>query len=92
MRGDSSLHWKEIFLQAMNESDREKLRRLVPKAEAAIFLRREELGNSAEAREELSTIVVAMEALRSIRVQQLGSITPRASNDGGRIVESEESS
>jgi hypothetical protein len=91
MRGDSSLHWKEIFLQAMNESDREKLRRLVPKAEAAIFLRREELGNSAEAREELSTIVVAMEALRSIRVQQLGGVTPRASHDGGRIVESAES-
>jgi hypothetical protein len=78
MRGDRSLHWKEIFLQAMNESDREKLRQLVPKAEAAIFLRREELGNSAEAHEELSTIVVAMEALRSIRVQRLGGVTPRA--------------
>jgi len=72
MSGDSSFHWKEIFLQAMDESDREKLRRLVPKAEAAIFLRRKELGNSVEAREELSTMAVAIEALRSIRVHQLG--------------------
>ena len=91
MRGDSSLHWKEIFLQAMNESDREKLRRLVPKAEAAIFLRRKQLGNSVEAREELSTMAVAIEALRLIRVRQLGGGKSRASHDGERMVEGAES-
>jgi hypothetical protein len=60
MRGDSSLHWKEIFMEAMDESDRERLRQLVPKAEAAIFLRRKELGDSADNREELSTMAVAV--------------------------------
>jgi hypothetical protein len=88
MRTDSSLHWKEIFTQAMNESDREQLRRLVPKAEAAIFLRRAELEDSAENREELSTIAVAIEALRSIRVHQLGGVKAGASNVGGRMSES----
>jgi hypothetical protein len=61
-----------MFLQAMDESDREKLRRLVPKAEAAIFIRREELGNSVEAREELGTMAVAIAALCSIRIHELG--------------------
>jgi len=91
MRTDSSLHWKEIFLQAMDESDREKLRRLVPKAEAAIFLRRKQLGNSVEAREELSTMAVAIEAFRLIRVRQLGGGKSRASHDGERMVEGAES-
>jgi hypothetical protein len=56
MHTGSSLHWKEIFMQAMNESDGEKLHRLVGEAESAIFLRREQLGDSAEDHEELSTM------------------------------------
>jgi hypothetical protein len=72
MRSDSSLHWKDILMQALEETDLDKLHRLVREAEVAIFLRREELGNSVEAREELSTMAVAIEALRSIRVHQLG--------------------
>ncbi|HWO31883.1 MAG TPA: hypothetical protein VNO32_24065 [Candidatus Acidoferrum sp.] len=76
-----SLHWKEIFMQAMNESDRENLHRLVREAEVAIFLRRAELGNSDEARDESSTMAVAIEALRSIRANQLGG-------DGERMMES----
>lgn len=74
MRGGSSLHWKETCMQALEESDREKLRRLVPKAELAILLRRKELGNSADSNEELSTMAVVAEALRFIRVTQLGGI------------------
>jgi hypothetical protein len=74
MRGDSSLHWKDILTQALEESDRQKLRRFVPEAEVAIFLRRKQLGNSVEAREELSTMAVAIEALRSIRMHQLGGV------------------
>jgi hypothetical protein len=92
MSDDGSLHWKKIFLQAMDESDTKKLRRLVPKAEAAIFLRRKELGNSADWNEELSTMAVATEALRCIRVTQLGGVKPRASIVGRRRVESAESS
>jgi hypothetical protein len=87
MHTDSSLQWKDILLQALNESDRQKLRRLVPEAEVAIFLRRKELGNSVEAREELSTMAVAIEALRSIRVHQLGGGQPRPSNGSDRMPE-----
>jgi hypothetical protein len=72
MRDRSSVSWKEIFQQALDESDREKLHRLIRAAGVAIFLRREELGDSAEAREELTTMAVAVEALRSIRTHQLG--------------------
>ena len=79
MHSDSSLHWKDVLLQALDESDREKLHRLVREAEVAIYLRREELGDSVEACEELSTMAVATEALRSIRVHQLGGAKPRAS-------------
>ena len=84
MRTDSSPHWKEIFMQAVNESGRQKLRRLVPEAEAAIFLRRAGLEDSAENREELSTMAVAIEALRSIRISQLGGARPGASNRSDR--------
>jgi hypothetical protein len=87
MSGDSSLHWKETFLQVMNESDREKLHRLVHEAELAISLRLEELRGSADSREELSKIAFAIRALGSIRVQQLRGRRPRASSDGGRMAE-----
>ena len=79
MHSDSSLHWKDVLLQALDESDRERLHRLVREAEVAIFLRREELGDSLEAREELGTMAVATEALRSIRAHQLGGVKSRAS-------------
>jgi hypothetical protein len=79
MHSDSSLHWKGVLLQALDESDRERLYRLVREAEMAISLRREELGDCVEAREELSTMAVATEALRSIRVHQLGGVKPGAS-------------
>jgi hypothetical protein len=81
MRGGSSLHWKDILIQALEESDRQKLRRLVPEAEAAIFLRRRQLGNSVEAREELSTMAVAIQALRSIRIHQLGGVRGKTPHD-----------
>jgi hypothetical protein len=74
MSGDSSFHWKEICMQAMEETDPQKLHWLLREAEQAIFLRREELRTSAEAREELGTIAVVAEALRAIRVHQLGGV------------------
>jgi len=72
MHSDSSLHWTEISMRALAQSDPEKLHRLVREAEVAIFLRREELENSAGSHEELSTMAVVTEALWSIRVHQLG--------------------
>jgi hypothetical protein len=72
--------WKEVFQQALDETDREKLHRLVRETELAIFLRREELGDSAAAREELSTIALAIEALRVIRLKKLGGPKPTVSS------------
>jgi hypothetical protein len=68
--------WQEVFQLALNETDREKLHRLVREAEVEMFLRREELGNPVEDREEFSTIAVATEALRSIIAHQLGGPKP----------------
>jgi hypothetical protein len=82
MADPRSVSWKEIFEQALNETDREKLRRLVREAEVAILLRREELGGSSTNGEELSTMAVATEALRSIRANELGESKPGASNRG----------
>ena len=67
-----SVDWKEIFMRTANESNREKLTSLVREAELAILRRREELWPSPDSREELSTMAVAMAALRSIRVNELG--------------------
>ncbi len=72
MHADSSIHWKAIFMQAVDESDREKQRGLVREAEAAIYLRLEQLADSAETHDELSTMSVATKALGSIRVTLLG--------------------
>jgi|HubBroStandDraft_1064217.scaffolds.fasta_scaffold276629_2 IS5 family transposase len=81
MRPTGPLPWKEVVLKALKESDREKLNRLVREAEVAIFLRRDKLGNSVERREELSSMAVATEALRAIRIHKLGETKPEESKD-----------
>jgi hypothetical protein len=72
MPANRSDHWQDLFMQAVDELDPNKLPLLIRDAELAISLRREELGNSADAHEELSTMDVSIAALRSIRVTQLG--------------------
>ena len=59
--------WKEILLKTLDETDPEKLARLVPEAELAMFRRRQELDDSPENSEELSTMPVASEALRIVK-------------------------
>jgi len=59
--------WKEIFLKALDESDRDKAAKLVHEADLAIYKRQRELGDSPLHREELSTMSVAAEALRVTR-------------------------
>jgi hypothetical protein len=59
--------WKEILLKTLDETDPEKLARLVPEAELAMFKRRQELHDSPENSEELSTMSVASEALRVVK-------------------------
>jgi len=59
--------WKEIFLKAVDESDPEKLARLLPEAELAIFTRQQELYNCPQHSEELNAMCIASEALRVIK-------------------------
>jgi hypothetical protein len=59
--------WKEIFLKALDEADPEKLARLVPAAELAIFRRQQELCDNPQNSEERSTMCVASEALRVVK-------------------------
>jgi hypothetical protein len=59
--------WKEIFLKIMDETDPDKLARLVPEAELAILKRQHELNDSPQHSEELSTMPIASEALRVVK-------------------------
>jgi hypothetical protein len=66
----SDLHfvsWKEVFLKALEEKDRNKAAHLLHEADKAIFRRQQELHDSPLHREELSAIAVAIEALRVTR-------------------------
>jgi hypothetical protein len=59
--------WKEVFLKALDEKDRNKAAQLLHEADLAIFRRQQELDDSPLHREELSAIAVAIEALRVTR-------------------------
>jgi hypothetical protein len=59
--------WKEILLKTLDETDPEKLARLIPEAELAMFKRRQELSDSPQNSEELSSMSVASEALRVVK-------------------------
>jgi hypothetical protein len=64
--------WKQPFLAALEETDEDKLRTLVYAAEQAIFLRMQELGDSADHHDERDEIQKACAALLSIQVNKLG--------------------
>jgi hypothetical protein len=59
--------WKEIFLTIMDETDPDKLARLVPEAELAIFKRQQKLYNCPQHSQELSAMRVASGALRVVK-------------------------
>jgi hypothetical protein len=59
--------WREIFLKILDEADPDKLARLVPEAELAIFKRQQKLYNCPQHSEELSAMCVASEALRVVK-------------------------
>lgn len=59
--------WKEVFVKAIEEKDRNKAAELLHQADVAIFRRQQELDNSSLHREELCAIAVAIEALRVSR-------------------------
>jgi hypothetical protein len=51
--------WREIFLELMDETDPDKLARLVPEAELAIFKRQQKLYNCPQHSEGLSAMCVS---------------------------------
>ena len=75
--------WKEILLKTLDETDAEKLARLVPEAELATFKRRQELDVSPWNSEERSTMSVASEALRVVkrRIIKREVLGPSRGND-----------
>ena len=84
--GDIELvSWEVIFLKTVDETDPEKLARLVPEAELAMFKRELELCNRPERSEEWSTMFVASEALRVVkrRITKPGVPGPSKGNGAG---------
>ena len=75
--------WKEIFLKTLDETDPDKLARLVPEAELAMFKRQLKLHICPQHSEELSTMAVASEALRVVKRKIIKPIVP-ASSTGNR--------
>jgi hypothetical protein len=64
--------WKELYMQALSESDRAKVTLLLLAAELAMIERSRQLLNSPEHREELTELAVAKAALETIRFRKLG--------------------
>ena len=64
--------WKELYTQALMESDREKVTLLVLAAELAMTERSRQLLCSPEHREERTELAVAKAALETIRFRKLG--------------------
>lgn len=65
-------HWHREFEAAIREGDPRSLRQRVHAAEAALFLRLQALGTSAEGEAERQAISDAMAALRAIQRNKLG--------------------
>jgi len=68
--------WKELYLQALRESDKEKLAELIDATEDAMFLRLQELEDSSDSKEERNEIRAACEDLLAIRINKLGWPSP----------------
>jgi hypothetical protein len=68
--------WKQLYLAALRESDKQKLAGLIDAAEDAMFLRSQELAGSIDGDEERNEIHVACAALLSIRINKLGWPSP----------------
>jgi hypothetical protein len=64
--------WQREFEAAIGEGDPQSLRQRVDVAEAAIFLRSQELAGSAQDQVEQQAISKAMETIRAIQMEKLG--------------------
>ncbi len=68
----NSSTWKEPYLAALREPDKQKLTELVHATELAMYLRLQELAGSAEGQEERNEIGVASENLLTLKTLLLG--------------------
>jgi hypothetical protein len=64
--------WKELYTQALMESDKAKVTLLLFAAELAMTERSRQLRNFPEHHEELTELAVAKAALETIRFRKLG--------------------
>jgi hypothetical protein len=67
-----SFSWKEPYLAALKESDKQKLTELVHAAEGAIFIRFQELAGSDNHYDERVELKAACEGLRLMQINKLG--------------------
>ena len=72
MQDSYAISWKELFLWALIESDKEKLTELVREIEHTIARRANELLKFPNHQEERSEIAAAHTALLSIKTHKLG--------------------
>ena len=80
MQDSYLMSWKELYLQALLESDTEKLTELVQATELAMADRAQELSGS-EANKERGDMAVAKASLLSIKANKLG--WPSVPSSGG---------
>ena len=64
--------WKKMFLEALSESDKEKLNELLQATEQAITLRNQELLKSSDHHEEHGEMDIALASMLSIKTLKLG--------------------
>ena len=81
MRDSHPISWKQLYLWALIESDKEKLTELVQAIEGAIASRSQELLNSPDHHKERSEMAAANAALLSIKTHKLGW-PPVSARDG----------
>jgi DnaJ-domain-containing protein 1 len=81
---DVQISWKELYLWALIESDKEKLTKLIQAIEQAIARRARELLNSSDHHEERSEMAAANADLLSIKTDKLGW-PPVSARDGLRV-------
>jgi hypothetical protein len=80
---DVQTSWKELYLWALLESDKEKLTELVQAIESALASRAQELSNSPTHHEERGEMAAANAPLLSIKINKL-SWPPVSARDGLR--------
>jgi hypothetical protein len=76
MSDSNSPSWKQLYVEALRETDKKRLAELAYVAEEAIFFRLGQLEGSADHREEQSELKAACAVLLTTRVAKLGWPAP----------------